>query len=400
MPRAFYISQLAQLLFAFAITIVTPFVSIYMTDELGTSTSWVGTASMVVSLAAVSARLPGGIVSDRRGRRSVMLVGAAMGILGSGLYLLSSTVAIFLIARIFAGLAIGLFTTANKAFAADIAPPLRRGEAMGLNNGAFSVAVVISPLVGEGLRNEAGYAPVFLLAGLLALISLVIVFFLPDTKPDYASNARADIASTVGERGMWAALIMMLGLGSILSLMYAFFPLMADRTDFLADAPGLISAFAIGLGLSIWSAIDTVIEPIAGRISDRVGRQIVFVPGLFICLLGLMGLSRAQNTLSVYLSIAVMVTGWGIARAVADAISQDAVAPALRGMGAAVLYSGFDLAIGLDAQVLSLLISGSDFTIFFYAIAAMLLGFGILGLALATRLRTYDQRVSVLTSAD
>jgi hypothetical protein len=113
-----------------------------------------------------------------------------------------------------------------------------------------------------------------------------------------------------------------------------------------------------------------------------------------------MGLSRAQNTLSVYLSIAVMVTGWGIARAVADAISQDAVAPALRGMGAAVLYSGFDLAIGLDAQVLSLLISGSDFTIFFYAIAAMLLGFGILGLALATRLRTYDQRVSVLTSAD
>jgi DHA1 family multidrug resistance protein-like MFS transporter len=401
-PRAFYLSLLATTLFAMGLTMLIPLMPLFITDELGAAEHWVGTGTLVVTLAAVSTRIPAGASSDRHGRRRIMLIGGVAGMVAALLYIMTQNLAMFMCARVMTGLSIALFTTTGKALAADLAPTVRRGEAMGLNNAAFSIASVISPIIGEGLKNEVSFRAVFVLSSLLMLGALVATYPLPRSAPQRNTpfNASGDVKDTLHQRGMWAAILTMLGMGTILAVMYTFYPLMATRKDFFADAPRLLSPVAIGLGLGVWSLMDTTIEPIAGRLSDRIGRQPVILPGLLITMLGVYMLSRAHNTPSAYFAIALLAGGWGMARAATDSVSQDALPPALRGMGAAVLYTCFDLAVGMSAQLLGGLVNGSDFSAFFAAALVSVLVSGSAGLLLASRLKTYEQRKSVPAAGD
>lgn len=397
LPREFYVALAATVLFALGLTILVPIIPLYITDELGMAERWIGTATLAVACVAVVTRIPAGALSDRLGRRKIMLVGASLGLLASILYVLSQSFAIFLTARILTGASLAMFTTTSKALAADLAPPRRRGEALGLSNAAFSLATIASPLVSEGLKNAVSFQAVFVLSGLLSILALLITYTLPRTRPEITSNqgARSDIRNTLHERGTWAALLLMAGLGAVLALMFTFYPFLAERKNLLHDAPAALGGVAMGLGLSIWAFMNMVVEPLAGRLSDRIGRQQVVAPGLILVALGVIALSRAHNFVSTYTAIAVLAAGWAAVSSAANSISQDAVAPMLRGMGAAMLYTSFDLAVGIDAQILSMLIDGDDFGMFFAVLLGMVLSFGLAGLLLSKRLIAYEQRLPI-----
>ena len=271
---------------------------------------------------------------------------------------------------------------------------------MGLSNAAFSVASVLSPVLSEGLKNAVSSQAVFAMSGGLALLALAATWSLPESRPERSGNskARGDVQATLRERGVWASIVLMLSLGAILALMYTFYPLFAERKALYLDAPSVFSTVAMGIGLSVWALTGTVVEPIAGRLSDRLGRQPVALPGLALAVLGVIALSQAHATLSAYLAVALLSTGWGAVHAVADALCQDAVAPPLRGLSAAVVYTAFDLAVGVNAQALAGLIDGSDFSALFRVIAVVALGFGLAGVLLATRLTTYEKRAGCLAS--
>jgi MFS family permease len=396
-PPAFYVALLANLLFALSITLLVPIVALYVTDELRAGERWIGTATLCVAFSSVALRIPGGALSDRHGRRRIMLIGALLGTAAGPVYFLGRGLAMFLVGRVMSGVSLGLFTTTNKALAADLAPPSRRGEAMGLNNAAFSLAAVLSPVLSEGLKNAISFQAVFAISGSLALLALLVTWTLPDSGPEHGSaGVRADLQMTLRERGVWASTVLMLGLGAILALMYTFYPLLAERRALYEDAPSLFATVAMGIGLSVWALTDSVVEPFAGRLSDRLGRQSVALPGLVIAALGVIALRQAHDTLSAYLAVAVLSVGWGAAHAVADALSQDAVAAPLRGMSAAVIYTAFDLAVGANAQALAGLIDGSDFGLLFHAITVGVVGFGLAGILLATRLTRYEDRGAYL----
>jgi len=119
------------------------------------------------------------------------------------------------------------------------------------------------------------------------------------------------------------------------------------------------------------------------------------VPGLAGVVLGVLALSQADNTFSTYAAIALLASGVAAVSSAANAISQDAVAPMLRGMGAAVLYTSFDLSVGLNAQGLATLIDGDDFGTFFAVLTVVIASLGAAGLILSTRLVAYEQRLPI-----
>ncbi len=392
--RTFYLALLTTLLFAFSISMLVPIIALYITDELNQVEHWIGTATMFITLTSVSVRIPSGTLSDRHGRRKLMLIGAGLSIISGVLYILSVNLPIFLLARLINGAGLGMFTSANKALIADLAPPERRGEALGLSNTGFMAAIIFSPLLSEALMNELGFQSVFITSLILSLICFAVTCTLPHViPPPQEHSIRQNIRIALTARGTWAANMMMIGLGTVLALMFTFYPLLAERKGLFDDAPRVITTIAMGLGLSIWALTDSVIEPIAGWLSDRFGRQIVAAPGLIIAAIGIMMLSHAHDTYSTYLAVAVLAIGWGMARAIADSLAQDAVAPALRGISAAVLYTSFDMAVGTNAQLLGGLIDGNDFDLFFTVATAILLIFGIPGVLLASRLQSYEQRM-------
>lgn len=123
-----------------------------------------------------------GNLSDRFGRRPVLL----LSLLAIGLdYLVmgfAPTITWLFIARIVSGMAGASYSTAN-AYIADITPPEKRAQNFGLMGAAFGVGFVIGPVIG-GLLGEYGPRTPFFVAAALALGNALYGFFvIPETLP-------------------------------------------------------------------------------------------------------------------------------------------------------------------------------------------------------------------------
>lgn len=123
-----------------------------------------------------------GVLSDRFGRRKVILV--ALG--GSALdYLIlgwAPTIEWLFAARMMAGMLAGAIAACN-AYVADVTPPERRAQGFGLLGAAFGIGFVLGPAVGGILGNQNLRLPFFVAAGFVALNWLYGFFVLPESLP-------------------------------------------------------------------------------------------------------------------------------------------------------------------------------------------------------------------------
>jgi multidrug resistance protein len=130
-----------------------------------------------------------GKISDRVGRRPVLIVSllgtatgfAIMGFAGSLMWLF--------IARIVDGISGGNISTA-QAYIADITGPEERSKAMGLIGAAFGLGFILGPAIG-GILSQYSIAAPFLFASALALINAILVFIrLPESlSPEHRATA-------------------------------------------------------------------------------------------------------------------------------------------------------------------------------------------------------------------
>ncbi|MFZ5619210.1 MAG: TCR/Tet family MFS transporter [Pseudomonadota bacterium] len=122
-----------------------------------------------------------GSLSDRYGRRPVILGSLAAYSLDFLMMALAPSLAVLFVARILAGSFAATFSTAN-AYIADISPPEKRAANFGLMGAAFGLGFIIGPALGGLIGDEFGHrAPFFAVAGLGFINFVYGWFFLPET---------------------------------------------------------------------------------------------------------------------------------------------------------------------------------------------------------------------------
>jgi DHA1 family tetracycline resistance protein-like MFS transporter len=123
-----------------------------------------------------------GSLSDRFGRRPVILVSLAAFAIDYVVMAAAPTLAVLFIGRAIAGIAGAVYAPAN-AFAADITPPDQRAAAFGKLGAAFGVGFIVGPALG-GLVSELGPRAPFVLAAALCAANFVFGYFvLPESLP-------------------------------------------------------------------------------------------------------------------------------------------------------------------------------------------------------------------------
>ena len=151
--------------------------------DLGNAAIWGGVLSTVFAAMQFLVGPTLGSISDRYGRRPVLLI--SLGVIAVDFVVmgLAHSIWLLVITRIIGGIAAATQSTA-AAFISDISTPENRSANFGILGATFGVGFVLGPLLG-GLLGEFGFRVPFFAAAGLATLNLILGYFvLPETVTD------------------------------------------------------------------------------------------------------------------------------------------------------------------------------------------------------------------------
>jgi DHA1 family tetracycline resistance protein-like MFS transporter len=288
---------------------VIPVMPLYA-RQLGAAEVWTGLLSTGYSAMQFVFAPIWGRLSDRIGRRPVLLLSIAMTAVAFLVYGLAGSFAVLLAARLFAGIATANIAIA-RAFVADVTPPEGRAKGMGLIGAAFGLGFVLGPALGGILSRHSIALPFFVAAGISALNFVGAMFILPEpeqrTVREEAARARfTAFFQEVGRPGIRRVILIYFLSVLAFSAMentYAF--LAAERYGLGRDQVSYLFAY-IGV------IIVLVQGGLIGPLNRRFGEQRLLVAGLVLQAVGLAALPFGVSVAGLALATAPMALGSGL----------------------------------------------------------------------------------------
>jgi DHA1 family tetracycline resistance protein-like MFS transporter len=227
-----------------------------------------------------------GSLSDRYGRRPVILISTAGLALDWALMAVAPNLWWLAVGRIIGGITSSSFT-ACYAYMADITPPGSRARAYGLIGAAFAAGFVAGPALGGVLGEIGPRVPFWAAAGLSALAFLYGLFVLPESLPPEKRMAFSWArANPLGSLRLLQSHVELARLGVVNFLLYfahhvfsAVYVLYAGHRYGLGTLEvGILLAFA---GLLDVGGQGMLVGPVAKRIGDRATMVLGFTAGAF-----------------------------------------------------------------------------------------------------------------------
>ena len=191
-PRAFWTYNLIVFIDRLGGFMLYPFFALYLTKKFDIGMSTVGLLFAVFSISGMVGSALGGALTDRMGRKVVIvasLILSSLSALGMGF---APTLGIFIAVVVVVGTLSSIGHPAHEAVVADLLPPEKRAEGYGIIRVVFNVAVIIAPPI-AGLLIANSYLTLFIVDAVISLISAAIVILaLPETKPKTHALAKSE----------------------------------------------------------------------------------------------------------------------------------------------------------------------------------------------------------------
>lgn len=172
--------------------IFVPVVPIYA-RELNASEALVGDTGALFSLMMFIFTPFWGTMSDRFGRRPVILGAVAISALSYVMFAHAGTLFMLIASRMLTGVGSGNITAA-QAYITDITPPENRAKSMGLIGAAFGLGFIFGPPLGSFIFDKFGAIWVGYAAAIMCVLNLLAVWlFLPESLKDKVSDRKIRI---------------------------------------------------------------------------------------------------------------------------------------------------------------------------------------------------------------
>lgn len=252
-----------------------------------------------------------GNVSDRIGRKAVLIISQIGATLGWGLLAFANSLALVFVARIIEG-ASGGNISVTQAYVADLVEPKKRARAFAYVGAAFSAGIVFGPLFGGLLYARFGFpAPFLAAAGLQFFTLLLTIFMLPESRgrDQQAQVATfADISKSLGNPKLAPLLWQLWAFSLALYAWFAVFTLLMQEG--LGFSPSQTMFFFASFGvLSVFLQVFVV-----GRIYDRLGDRASSNIGIASALLAFLVVPIAHDIVTVLPTMVLFAFGMAVAR--------------------------------------------------------------------------------------
>ncbi|MCO6360695.1 TCR/Tet family MFS transporter [Roseivirga pacifica] len=251
-----------------------------------------------------------GGLSDKYGRRPVILI-SLIGLSIDYMFLaLAPTISLLFLGRLIAGICGANFTTAS-AYIADVSPPEKRAKNFGLLGAAFALGFIIGPAIG-GLLGGFGLRVPFFVAGGLTLVNFLYgLFILPESLSKHERRPFSwKRANPIGSLSQLKRNPIILGLATAFFFIYiASHSIQTNWSYFGAEVFDWKSK-DIGPSLAVVGVMVAAVQGgLIGVATKKLGVKKTAYLGLFFNMLGLILFSITKEVWMLYTFLAVYVLG-------------------------------------------------------------------------------------------
>ena len=255
--------------------IIIPIIPIYV-EQMGVTGIWIGILFAVYSGIRVLMAPFIGRLSDRKGRKPLLLAGLILVVVASLGYIWANTIWQLVLVRMVHGAAGGMIFPIAMSYVGDLSPEGKEGTWMGYFSATVFIALGVGPLLGGVLTENFGMTVTFATMSCLGFLSLLLtVLLLPESRAKQAvDKARISFRAMLSSG-------MIQGLFGYRMTLEAGWGAYIGFISILAGVHLGLSASQIGILLTANILLSSVMMILFGRIADKVNKKgMIVVSGL------------------------------------------------------------------------------------------------------------------------
>lgn len=373
-PRPFWTLTGVTLIDQVGGALLYPFFALYFTSRFEVGMTQVGFLFALYAVSSFAGQLIGGALSDRIGRRTLLIFSLVTTSTSSLLMGIVESVTLFYALAIFVGVFVESGQPARQAIVADLLPEDKRAEGYAIIRVAFNLATAIGPAIG-GFVASRSYLALFVADAVISLIAAFIVWrLMPETKPELVEGeADESFASSFGGYGKVLRdrlFVLFLLAGMLVGLvgMNLFTTLgvyLRDNFDVPTQGYGLL--------LAMNALLVVVFQIPVGRRAERYPPMIVMGIGSALYGIGF-GMFAFVSTVALFAAAMLVLTvGEMMIVPVSQAVVARFAPEAMRGRYMAIYGMSWSLPIAVGPLLAGLVMDNTDPRLLYW-------GSGLLGL--------------------
>lgn len=318
--------------------------------RFGASVSSAGLASGLFIIGAIFARVIAGHYLDWFGRKKALLISCGFSLVFSILYHLIYSLSFLYLIRGGHGFFYGVAASVTSTTITAIVPPERRGEGIGYFGLSVVLGSAIGPFLGITLSQFNLIYPIYF-CDIIAVITFLLAFTVKIPEIAIGFRQRIEMKAiklrTFIEKSAlpisFVSLLSALGYSGVMSFIGAY----STYLGFIVGG----SLFYI-----VYAAVCLFCRPLAGRLLDSRGNNIVMYPATIFMVLSFICIAFAQNDWMLLLGAALIGMGYGTIVSAGAAICVQNVRPQHFSLAIATLYIFLDTGNGVGPYILGLIV--------------------------------------------
>ena len=289
--------------------IVVPLLPVYA-YELGASGLYIGLVFGAFSLSRTFFLPYFGRLSDKKGRKPLIVAGLLAYALISIGFILSKNVETLIIIRFIQGISSAMLMPVIQAYVGDITPEGSEGLSMGMFNMSMFFGLSVGPLAGGMINEHFSLNTSFLFMGILAFLGFSLcLFLLPPTKSERAVSRKKEVVAwkkLLRDKDLAGLFFFRFAYAACVGVVWGFLPVLADSEFHL-------SSFYIGILVMLGVFIAGVMQTPMGYMADRFNKRIMILIGGFIIAFAILLFNWADGFGDLFIANVLIGIGGGIA---------------------------------------------------------------------------------------
>lgn len=371
--KNFILATLSGLFAAMVFYITMTTLAMYAVELFQASASIAGLVASIFVLGSVIGRIFSGRYIERIGRRNLILSGCILFFLVSIVYLLPVGIVPLLIIRLLHGVTFGIVHTALSTVVISFIPPARRGEGIGFFSLNFVFATALGPFIGIFTIKYSSYTVLFAFCALSAFLCLLLACFVKIENPVFTDEQVAHMKEKFRLKDIFERKALPISFVIIImSLCYTGVTAFLDSYTTELHLTYIAPLFFLVYGIFI-----LLFRPLAGKLLDKKGDNIVMLPTIAFFAASLFVLAFAQSKFLFMLSAFLMALGYGNILIMGQTIAIKSVDSHRVSTATSTYFVFSDAAMGLGPLIMGLVVTWKGYSCM-YLVEAVIVALSIL----------------------